>query len=142
MKRPLAAVTAALLAAAAGPAKPNLAGAWAFKTEPYHDGQCTLEGSLNLRPGAKQGEFDCLLVAYETCPSYKVRAEQSCQAKQTPDGLAISSTVTRVTPKDADNSYMPDNFELTRVSTERMEGSLQSAAVAPVVFVRPEPAVS
>jgi len=133
---------AVLLLGGAGTSSPDLAGVWAFQTEPYHGGQCTLRGSMTLRPTATPNAYDCRLVAFETCPDYKVRAEQLCEARVVDGALQVASTVVEVSPPDNDFSYLPDNFALDDLSAERMEGELRSAAVAPVVFVRPDPAVS
>lgn len=131
-----------LVGAAAADQKPRLGGVWAFKTEPYHGGECILQGSMALRPGPTPDVFDCRLMAFEKCTGLEVRAEQSCEARLTSEGLTIKSAVVAVTPPDEDFSYLPDNFALPLLSSERMEGELRSAAVAPVVFIRPDPALS
>ena len=118
-----------LLGAAAADQKPRVAGPWAFKTEAYHDGACTLEGAMTLRPGASPDVFECRLSAVEKCPDLQIRSEQICEARLGPTGLSVKSTVIKTTPPDEDFSYLPDNFELPLVTSERMEGDLRSAPI-------------
>lgn len=135
-----AAMISASMVAAAAPG-PNLSGLWAFETQPYREGSCKLTGTMVMRPGPRPGSYTCTMVANESCEGIAARAEQTCTAELDDDGvLSIQSSVTRYTPTDID--YLPDDFQLDKVSASRMEGTLESAAIAPVVFVRPDPAIS
>lgn len=144
MSRRLALGVAALLslsaAAAFAATEPgaNVTGAWAFETEPYRD-ECVLKGTMTIRPTAQPDRFVCTFTAYETCPDINVRAEETCVAQLTENGLAIKAAVGEVRPAV---SYLPDDFELDAVSTNRMTGMMRSAADAPVTFIRPDPAIS
>lgn len=140
----LAVVAALVLATAADEAAPRLAGAWAFKTEPYREGQCVLTGSMTLRAvGADGKTYTGTITARERCQEYEdVFAEQSCIATLTPEGLAIRSTVEKVRPETMLGAYAADSFLLPEVSGQRMRGELRSATRAPAEFVRPVAAIS
>lgn len=142
--RGLAILGALLLATAAGKPAPRLAGAWAFKTEPYREGQCVLTGSMTLRALDGDGKtYAGTITARERCEDYEdVFAEQSCIATLTPEGLVIRSTVEKVRPETMLGGYAADSFVLPEVSAELMRGELRSAASAPAEFVRPVAAIS
>lgn len=131
----LAAAAAFVLTAAhAQTRRDPLLGAWEFQTEPYSGG-CTMRGLVTITPGAGAGALSCTMVAHETCPDIKVRAQQTCRVEQRGDVVRITSEIVSVSP---DVSYAPDNFELQVVQPGvRMRGMLQSASTAPAEFVRP-----
>ncbi len=127
----------ALLGAAAAP--PKIEGVWAFRTAPYREGTCELSGTMTIRKTAKIDAYTCTFVAFEVCEDFRARAEETCTATRTSNGLEITSTLKNVSPA---LNYVPDDFALDDVTSARMEGLMLSAADAAVVFTRPNPAIS
>jgi hypothetical protein len=130
-------LAAAIGAAATAAQRPTVAGAWAFKTEPYPD-RCVMTGELVVQPQRSKAGYVCKLTAYETCAAVKNTAKQSCVLSESNGAVTITSTLISTTYPD----YLPDNFTLKLESAARMSGQLRSADTAPVIFYRGAGAIS
>jgi hypothetical protein len=121
-----AAVLMAHLAApaAATPQRPSiddLAGAWAFETDPHHATQCVIRGDATAtRSGAG---LSIAIHARENCPDGdEARAEERCAGSLAGDVLTIRCAVVSAT-----QNYLADQFSLRVLSPSAMSGRLYDA---------------
>ena len=122
----------------------DILGNWTFQTKPYREGQCMMTGTARLTPNPEEGVYDCELTAVEVCSLWgRSVVLQQCTARRFGNQVSIRSTIDQFLESKMEGLvYVPDNFALTIQSAERMYGSLVSAAVAPVEFIRSEEGIS
>ena len=122
----------------------DILGNWTFQTKPYREGQCLMSGTARLTPNPEEGVYDCELTAVEVCSLWgRSVVLQTCTARRFGNQVSIRSVIDQVLESKIEGlTYVPDNFALTIQSSQRMYGSLVSAATAPVVFIRSEEGIS
>lgn len=114
-------------------------GNWSFQTVRYRGGSCEMSGSFSVYQPTQGNpdSLDCTVMAVEVCAGLRSRVEQSCKVSVSDNTLRIDSTIVSILEtKGFSSGYAPDNFSLSKVSTDTMSGLLDSAVVAPVVFKR------
>jgi hypothetical protein len=139
---PLALVTATARAQDAGTAPKqddpgataNILGEWGFEASPYRP-DCTFTGDITIRPGADPNVYDCTMHARDYCPDiWDYHAKQTCVARRDGANLRVESTIDNVEPSTGD--YWPDNFSVTIMDSEHMNGQLDSAIITEARFFR------
>lgn len=118
---------------------PDITGQWTFQTSPYGL-DCSMKGGMTIAPTKVEGVFSCSLLAEETCNGETWQARQSCVVMRRDDGVYVQSRVEAVAGNPG--NYMPDNFLLPVITSDKMTGELRSASIAPVVFKRADGAIS
>lgn len=142
MKTPAALAALALLAAPPAFAEVDgdaLAGRWSFEAETFFGFGVTQEigGELEMtRTG--ENTYSCRMDVLDHIPEDDVviRTKQVCSAVREGDMLTITSVVIEVDPPHY--NYVPDNFTLTIISADRMEGTIHAAGNAEEGEVEPE----
>ena len=118
----------------------DILGAWKFATKPYNQGRCIMTGTMVLSPDPQENVYGCELTAVEECTMWgKSVVAQSCTARRFGNQVSVRSTIEQMLeskPLAEGMTYVPDNFALTVTSSNRMYGSLISAATAPAEFIR------
>lgn len=128
-----------LLAATPVAAQPSdLAGTWAFQTQPYGDQQfgVVMSGVAIATPAAR-GRYDIQLLANELIMERASGRSQVITARQTCTGEDADGQV-NITCQMAEplEGYQPDNFVLQRGETDQLVGVLSSTASGQVTFTR------
>jgi hypothetical protein len=123
----MAATLAVLGASSAARAEPQqthpLAGMWRFQTIVTEVSQCKVSGRAMLRPAAATGRYDVHMEATERCEGAgEWSAVESCVATERGADVRIQCTLIQ-RPSE---SYLPDDFVLTKQSLSMMQGMLVS----------------
>ena len=98
-----------------------LAGEWNLETGKFN-GDCHIEGVINLQKTALPGGYTCEFVSEQICtfpgqtePYTYFKVQQSCSAQRIGDGVAIHSDVDEILEYRSINgpsTYLADNFVL------------------------------
>lgn len=137
----IAAGPAAFGASAQG-AKTDIAGDWKLLTSTFDGGECTMDGSISLKPSATPNAYTCGLMVETHCKQdgkvYEYwRVRQSCTATRKGADVRITTKIDKVESATffgkemtaaQKSNYVPDNFEVTiSPSGAEMKGKLVDA---------------
>ncbi|MEO0882610.1 MAG: hypothetical protein AAFY34_07720 [Pseudomonadota bacterium] len=125
-------------------AQTDIVGSWTFETDRYRAGVCQLYGTMKVRTTPEDGKYRCAITAVEDCQNEdRWVVEQTCSAYRAENTLSVRSTIVSFIEADVNpENYVPDHFALEIESSDRMNGSLVSAIIAPVEFRRTTEGIS
>ena len=113
-------------------------GDWSFSSDTYRMNYCQMTGNLTIFPDRENPDHgDCNLTAVEVCGTERSIVEQTCSVDFSSNGLRITSKIANyIEEKPSSVGYVADNFELTDVHNDEMNGNLISAVTTHVKFRR------
>ncbi|MAP94996.1 MAG: hypothetical protein CMK07_08610 [Ponticaulis sp.] len=119
-------------------------GDWTFSTKTYRNGTCSMSGSLFVFDNnAAQSSAQCQLTAVEVCGQERSIVEQTCTLELNEGGAVVSSEIVQfLERKPSSVGYLPDNFDLYSLTSDKMTGELDSAVSSEVEFRRREGSIS